>query len=140
MIGRLDRVVVVVACFMSSTCGPPTVPSSSIVGDWSGRVIPLHFAYLEMRFTQQGSSITGIACYMDPEGSTDGKGVVFSNAPVVIDNPQVSVSAPWFGGPSQFWFRGQFQLDGTISGLYATSATDSGNTMSLMRGGNYCGL
>jgi hypothetical protein len=65
------------ACVAATTC-TPIVPSSSMVGDWSGRVAPFHFAYLEMRITQHGSSIDGVACYTDPEGATDGKGILFS--------------------------------------------------------------
>ena len=108
-----------------------------MVGNWSGRVAPLHFAYLEMRITQHGSSVTGVACYMDPEGATDGKGVLFSNAPVVIDNPNISVSGQ--SGPLTFEFQGQFQKDGTISGQYKTGSNGF-YPMTLSHGGSYCGL
>jgi hypothetical protein len=108
-----------------------------MVGDWSGRVVPFHFAYLEMRITQQGSSVTGVACYMDPEGSTDGKGILFSNAPVVIDNPNVSVTTQ--SGDFTFHFNGQFQSNGTIAGQYQSGSSNV-IAMTLSRGGSYCGL
>ena len=129
MVGWVERLAVVIACVACSTCGP-TIPSSSLVGDWTGRVAPLHFVTLEMRFTQQGSSRTGVACYMDPEGSTDGKGIAFSNAPVSIDLPNVSVTMQnW---PLSFWFGGQLQSDGSaITGESAPQPQHDGYPMSL---------
>jgi hypothetical protein len=82
--------IAVLAC---CRCGAPLAPSSSLVGDWSGRVAPLHFAWLSIRFTQQGSTITGVACYQDPEGAADGKGILFSSVPVTVDYPDITVEA-----------------------------------------------
>jgi hypothetical protein len=61
-----------IACI---SCGSPLPPSSSAVGDWEGRDAPLHFEYLHIRFTQQGTNLQGIACY------TSDVHVVFSGFP-----------------------------------------------------------
>jgi hypothetical protein len=128
-------VVLLITCW---GCGSSLAPSSSIVGDWSGRVAPFHFAWLSIRFTQQGSEITGIACYQDPEGSTDGKGILFRGVPVSIDYPNVSVSV---GTPVWFSFSGRFQPNGELDGTSrGGNPADTGYPMTLARGGNYCGL
>jgi hypothetical protein len=118
--------VLMIAC---CRCGPTLAPSSSIVGDWTGRVAPLHFAWLSIRFTQHGSQITGIACYQDPEGSIDGKGILFRDVPVSVDYPKVFL----IDARSGFSFTGRFQPNGELEGT-------SGYPMTLARGGNYCGL
>jgi len=118
----------------SGSCGSPAAPSTptTVVGDWMGQVAPLHTAYLSIRFTQQSSGVTGVACYQDAEIAGNGNtGIRFSNVPVTIAYPRITVQAP-----DGFRFEGTFTSDGTISGSSGTN----NYPMSILRGGNYCGL
>jgi len=134
----MKSILILVLLIACGGCGAKLAPSSSIVGDWSGRVAPLHFAHLSIRFIQQGSEITGIACYQDPEGAADGKGILFRDAPVSVDYPNVSLSV---GSPASFSFSGRFQPNGELKGSSGNgNSRGSGYPMTLGRGGNYCGL
>jgi hypothetical protein len=107
-------------------CGAPVPPSSSAVGDWEGRDAPLHFEYLHIRLTQQGSNLQGTACY------TSDVHLVFSGVPVLIHYPRVSVSAP-----NGFMFAGEFQANGTISGTRAMGSSAYPMTLTRDTFGSY---
>jgi len=134
---RTRQFAMMIAVLACCRCGAPLAPSSSLVGDWSGRVAPLHFAWLSIRFTQQGSTIAGVACYQDPEGAADGKGILFSSVPVTVDYPDITVEAQI--GSFRFRFAGRMTSDGTIQGQ-SGGAPGTRYPMSLVRGGSYCGL
>src|SRR5262245_46496115 len=104
------RFTVAIALLVCAGCGSPMAPST-VVGDWTGRVAPLHFAWLSIRFVQQGRTISGIACYQDPEGAADKKGILFRDVPVTINYPQVMVQTET--GSFRFWFSGRFDSDAT---------------------------
>jgi len=112
-----------IACM---NCGSPLPPSSSAVGDWEGRDAPLHFEYLHIRFTQQGSNLQGMACY------TSDVHLVFSGVPVLVNYPRVSVSAP-----NGFMFVGEFQANGTISGNRGTGNSSYPMTLTRDTFGSY---
>lgn len=131
MDGPLVRVLMVAACAAFTSCGPPTVPSALLVGDWNGRVAPEHFRTLAIRFTQEGSAITGRACVVD------GNELIFRDAPVGVDNPNITIDV--VAGQSRFVFKGVVDATGTIAGA-SGSTPDNLYPMSLGRGGNYCGL
>jgi len=94
--------------------------SQQISGDWSGRVAPAHFDYLELRLTQTGTTIRGVACYEVLPDSTAG-GVAFRNAAVAGTYPMITVDAPRYNG---WTFTGQFQDDGTLRGQWRNAFTD----------------
>jgi hypothetical protein len=133
---RTPQVAIVTAFLACCHCGAPLAPSSSLVGDWAGRVAPAHFATLSIRFTQQGSTISGVACYEDPEGAADGKGVLFTGVPVTVNYPDITLENQ--SGSFRFWFDGHMTSGGSIQGQ-SGSAPGSGYPMSIERGGNYCG-
>jgi hypothetical protein len=101
----------------------------SVAGDWSGRVAPAHFDYLELHLTQQGSVIQGTACYEIIPGSTSG-GVVFRGAPVTGMYPTLTVVAPSF---NDWTFTGSFQDDGTLQGQWHNASVPD-YPMSVSRG------
>ena len=108
------RVAIVLALLTCCRCGgTPLAPSTSLVGDWSGRDVPLHFAFLRMRFTQQGSTISGVACYDDA-----GVGV-FKDVSVSVQYPTISFDVA-LSNPtlSRARFSGQMAADGSIRGLF----------------------
>jgi hypothetical protein len=100
-----------------------------VAGDWSGRVAPNHFDYLELRLTQEGSVIRGTACY-EVLGSTSSP-VKFRDAAVTGKYPTITVSAPSYNG---WTFTGEFQDDGTLSGQWHNRSVPD-YPMSLTRGG-----
>jgi hypothetical protein len=83
------------------------------------------------------STITDVACYQDPEGAADGKGILFSSVPVTVDYPDITVEAQ--SGSFRFRFAGRMTSDGTIQGQ-SGGAPGTRYPMSLARGGSYCGL
>src|SRR5438093_9354346 len=85
---------------------------ANVAGDWSGRVAPAHFDFLELRITQDGSVIRGAACYEVVPGSATG-GVVFKDAVVNGMYPTITVRAPNYNG---WTFTGEFQDGGTLLG------------------------
>ena len=87
---------------------------------------PLHFEYLHIRLTQQGSNLQGTACY------TSDVHLVFSGVSVVIHYPRVSVSAP-----NGFMFAGEFQANGTISGTRAMGSSAYPMTLTRDTFGSY---
>jgi hypothetical protein len=100
-----------------------------VAGDWSGRVAPSHFDYLELRLTQDGNVIRGTACYEVLPGSSAGF-VAFRNATVTGMYPTIQIEAPAYNG---FRFTGAFQDDGTLVG-YWRNASAADVPMSLTRG------
>jgi hypothetical protein len=134
---RTRQFGMVIAFLACCRCGAPLAPSSSLVGDWTGRVAPAHFAWLSIRFTQQGSTITAVACYQDPEGAPDNRGILFSGVPVTVHYPEITLENP--SGSFRFWFAGRMTSDGSIQGQ-SGGAPGTGSPMSLARGGSYCGL
>ena len=118
----LKAAVLMTALIGCVSCGPMLPPSSTAVGDWSGRNAPLHFAYFWLRITQQGNRLQGTACY------TSELDRVFGGVPVAIDYPNISVS-----GPDGFSFIGKFQNDGTVSGSLRFRSGAIFNTITLSR-------
>jgi hypothetical protein len=123
---RYSRVLVASAIlFVSAGCGA----TPQVAGDWSGRVAPAHFDYLELRLTQKGKVIRGTACYEVVPGSSAG-GVVFRDATVTGVYPTIQVTAANYNG---WTFVGEFQDDGRLDGQWRSS-TSSNYPMSLTRG------
>lgn len=115
-------VILLAAC---SNCGA----TPQVAGDWSGRVAPAHFDYLELRLTQNGKTIRGTACYEVVPGSSTG-GVVFRDGIVTGNYPTIHINASQYNG---WTFIGEFQDDGTLRG-YWRSSSSSYYPMSLARG------
>lgn len=124
------------ALVLAAACDSGAPPSSSVVGDWSGRVAPAHFDTLMIRLQQSGGRLTGTACF-------DSSGIrVFHDAPVTVDYPNVRVEVlpentqaccAAFAG---WLFVGQFTKDGLLDGV----SVRNGGTypMALSRGGDLC--
>ena len=112
---RAKHALIIVAVLAVSHCQAPTSPST-LVGDWDGRIVPFHFAHLTMRFTQTASGVAGVACYQDPEGSSDDVGILFKNVPVSISYPSISVQG--VAGGVTFSFSGTVTDNVTITGQY----------------------
>jgi hypothetical protein len=105
------------------------------VGKWSGRVAPLHFSYLDISFTQEGTRIVGTACRWD--GSVVPPYVSATGWTVFVDYPDVSIPIPGSAGqrcPLGDSFRGSFDGDT----LRLTSTCDQAESITLTRGGSFC--
>jgi hypothetical protein len=107
-------------------CNP--LAPSEMVGDWSGRDVPLHFAYVEIRFQQNGSEISGTACYFD------GDLLEFTGVPVTVDGSRVTFTA-YPGTSAENVFVGRFTDRETLKGAW--TRTPSAGII-LQRGGNLC--
>lgn len=132
-------VLVTLAVLACSRCGSSsTTPSSSLVGDWGGRIAPAHFAWLYVRFSQTGSGVEGVACIHDPSAGLppERRGVVARDLPVLVIRGVVTVL--WKQAATEFVFMGRLE-DGIVSGHYANGNREP-YPMTLQRGGNYCGL
>ena len=127
MIPKWSRIAMVVALLPFCGCSRSLEPSL-IFGDWSGRDVPAHFAYIEIRFERDGNDITGKACRFD------GVSLGFTDSPVTVDGRRITFSVPVGSRPKVF--RGEFDSAGTqINGGW----TDSPQTrITLKRGGSYC--
>jgi hypothetical protein len=134
MLGK--TVFIAWALIACSGCRTNLPPSSSVIGDWSGRVVPNHSANLMLRLTQGGPDLVGTACYQDTEGP--GNGVRFSGVPVQVSYPNAYLAVPMGSDLAGWSFIGAFTSDGMLTGHYAQG--NVGSDMVLTRGGNYCGL
>ena len=121
------------ALYACLSCGLP--PSSTVVGDWQGRMAPAHFDYVYFHLDQVGSAISGTACmYLGPVRAPN-------RAPVLVDYPAVSiVFAPESPGVCCGWrFDGTFQKDGTLKGQHKyTSSLSDPYEMSFVRTDSVC--
>jgi len=109
-------------------CGNPLEPSL-VVGDWSGRNVPSHFAYIQIRFERQGTGLVGTAC------SFDGPYLSWTGVPVTINDREISFRVTHSSGSTSV-FRGEFNEEGTaINGSWDSS---TGSKVTLQRGGNLC--
>jgi hypothetical protein len=121
---RLTRAFDFVWCaaLCCSACSSPLPPSSTIVGDWSGRVSPAHFESIQIRFEQRGSTLVGTACHVSDAHLS------FADLPVAVDYPRVSFTvdaqhlrpgiSPTLVGMS---FSGSFRADDTLRGSFPVS-------------------
>jgi hypothetical protein len=109
-------------------CSSPVAPSA-IVGDWSGRDVPAHFAYIQIRFERHGSGVSCTACRFD------GVDLGFSGVPVHVDGSRVTFTA-YPEEPNAHTFIGRFTSDGeTLNGAWTRSPSEE---IVLERGGNLC--
>ena len=120
--------IVATLMLCSSGCSNPLAPSA-ILGYWSGRDVPAHFAHIQIRFERQGSGISGTACRFD------GVNLTFSGTPVAVDGSRVTFT-PFPGEPNAPTFVGRFTSDGkTLKGSWTRSPSQE---IVLERGGNLC--
>ena len=127
--GLTGLMVWTVGTLCSSGCSNPLAPSK-IAGDWSGRDVPGHFAYIEIRLAQQGSGMVGTACEFD------GVSLGFAGVPVTVDHSTVTFTV-YPGSANPQTFVGRFTSDGKqLKGSFTTRPpyTD----IVLERGGNLC--
>jgi hypothetical protein len=125
-------------CALSS-CSGPLPPSSSIVGDWAVRLAPAHFAYVNLRFEQTGSVISGTACMQDDVH------LIYSRVPLFVDYPDVSFAvtpeqtAPCCANFAGTSFHGRFNTDGSLT---AYESHDPGHALTGSRspGSGQCEL
>jgi hypothetical protein len=103
----LKSAVVAALVLCSTGCNP--LSPSEIVGDWSGRDVPLHFAYVEIRFQRNGSAVSGTACYID------GDLLEFTGVPVTVDGARVTFTG-FPGTPAEQVFAGRFTDHETLKG------------------------
>ena len=128
---RSRLVVVVWVTTLSFGCSSPLKPSL-ITGDWSGRDVPSHFAYIEIRFEQQGSQVVGTAC------SYDGPYLNWTGVPVTVDDRRITFSVRTSAGTTRV-FRAEFNEEGTsLKGSWVSQAGQSGSEVTLQRGGSLC--
>jgi hypothetical protein len=130
------RTLVLFAIGIATACDGGAPPSSSVVGDWTGRVAPAHFNYLSVRVQQSGGRLTGTACY-----ESNGY-LAFRDAPVTINYPDVRVvvsienAEACCGGFAGWMFIGKFTKEGLLDGYSVQSG--QAYPMALERGGNLC--
>jgi hypothetical protein len=124
---NLLKSALVAALVVCSTGYNPLSPSE-MVGDWSGRDLPLHFAYVEMRFQRNGSAVSGTACRYD------GDLLSFTGVPVTVDGTRVTFAAYPATSTEQV-FEGRFTDDDTLKGAWTGHPSQE---IVLKRGGNFC--
>jgi len=117
------HMVVLVA--LMGCCGCDLLTSPSGLGDWRGRLAPLHTTYIEIRFTEENGRLTGVAC------ERDGSRLLFTDAQVVVGaRGRVTVLMP----NSDRTLDGHFQ-DGRLKLQASWNEFVHGD---LERGGDYC--
>jgi hypothetical protein len=117
--------VALVALMACCSCGLLTSPSA--LGDWRGRMAPLHTTYIEIRFTEENGRLTGVAC------ERDGSHLMFTDAQVIVTggrDRQVTVLLP----NSDRTLSGRFE-DGVLELRASWHQSFYAN---LERGGDYC--
>lgn len=114
---------------LGAGCGSNPLAPSDVLGDWTGKDLGGHFAWLEIRFERQGSGIEGKACALD------GLHLSYTDVPVILDGRRVSFRRVNAIGQS-VTFRGEFDSDGTkiVGGWSNVRDTE----VTLVRGGSYC--
>jgi hypothetical protein len=118
------QVVALVA--LTACCSCDLFVSPSVLGDWFGRLAPLHTTYLEIRFTEENGRLTGVAC------QRDGSRLSFTDAQVIVGTRgRVTVLIP----NSERTLSGRFQ-DGVLK---LQASWNQSVHADLMRGGDYCG-
>ena len=122
-----SRLALGVALIASTNCGLwPTGPSRSLAGSWrspGGRA-----STFELSITQDGDTISGVAC------NTDSGFLLFRDAPVRGDYPDVSFTAP--NGAT---FSGRFEDDrDQIAGDYGSSTSHRALRFSRSDGTGQC--
>ena len=83
-----------------------------MVGDWSGRDVPLHFAYVEIRLQRNGAAVSGTACYFDSDL------LEVAGVPVTVDGARVTFTG-YPGTSAEQVFAGRFTDDETLKGTWS---------------------